>query len=223
MMTSTTRILIADDHAVLRESLHAFLEKKEWIDVVAEASTGREVLDQVAATQPHIVLMDISMRDLNGVEATRMLQKSDPDLAVIALSVHADEQYVRGMFDAGARGYLLKTCPASEVVTAIEAVRRGRVYLTPEIAHVMVRPNPAALNPQAPSGSPTPDILTGREREVLQLVAEGLTGKEIAARLEMSVKTVETHRNHLLKKLSLHNAVGLTKYALRYGIISLDD
>ena len=127
------------------------------------------------------------------------------------------------MFDAGAHGYVLKTCPASEVVTAIEAVRRGRIYLTPEIAHVMVRPSLAALHPQASTRGPSPDVLTGREREVLQLIAEGFTGKAMSAHLDVSVKTVMTHRNHLMKKLNLHNAVGLTKYALRHGVISLED
>jgi DNA-binding NarL/FixJ family response regulator len=218
---SSVKILIVDDHTVLRTGLRSFLEKQQGFEIVGEANTGRVAIELAERLLPDVVVMDIGMPDLNGLEAAleaaRRLKSIDPDIKVIALSMHADERYVIGMFDAGAKGYLLKTCDSEELVRAIDAVRRGRIYVTPEVAHILVDANRRRSGEDAAPKS----ILTAKEREVLQLLAEGLTSKEIAARLGMSVKTTETHRGHIMKKLDLHSIAELTRYAIREGITSL--
>ena len=225
-MPEPIRVLLADDHAMLRDGIRAFLEQEEGIVVVAEAENGREAVELTSKHMPDVVLIDIGMPELNGLEAARQIHAIDPEIAVIALSVHSDERYVTGMLDAGARGYLLKTCESAELLRAIEAVRRGKVYVTSDVTHVLLdRRRPGGRpggHPGGPStGAPPPDVLTPKEREVLQLIAEGLTSKEIGKRLGAALKTIETHRTNVMRKLDLHSIAGLTKYAIREGLTSL--
>jgi two-component system NarL family response regulator len=221
------RVILADDHAMLRDCIRVFLEQAEGIVVVAEAENGREAVELTSKHMPDVVLIDIGMPELNGLEAARQIRAIDPEIAVIALSVHSDERYVTGMLDAGARGYLLKTCESAELLRAIEAVRRGKVYVTADVTHVLLdhrrggaRPGGHPGGGQA-TGAPPPDVLTPKEREVLQLIAEGLTSKEIGKRLGAALKTIETHRTNVMRKLDLHSIAGLTKYAIREGLTSL--
>jgi len=189
--------------------------------VVGEAGSGREGIALVSKYVPDIVLVDVGMPDLNGIETTRKIHAVDRHIAVIALSMHSDERYVTGMLDAGARGYLLKTCDAAELLRAIQAVRRGKLYVTSDLTHVLVDRLHASGPGSARTGTPPADALTPREREVLQLIAEGLTSKEISGRLGTTLKTVETHRTNLIRKLDLHSIAELTKYAIREGLTGL--
>lgn len=224
-MHSRTTVILVDDHAMLRAGIRAFLEKQDGIEVVAEAEDGREAVLLAGKHAPDIVLIDIGMSELNGLEATRRIHAQDPAIGVIALTVHADSRYVTGMFDAGGRGYLLKTCESDELLRAISAVRKGRIYVTPDVAHVLATP-PRTERGCGPGrggvGLPSPGVLTPKEREVLQLIAEGTTSKEIGARLGSSIKTVETHRTNLMRKLGLHSIADVTRYAIREGVTTLD-
>ncbi len=221
-MNSFTSVLLVDDHAMMREGIRAILEGTEFIHVVAEAATGREAIEYVTVHAPDIVLMDVAMPDLNGIEATRRMHAIDPEIAVIALSMHTDGRYVTGMLDAGARGYLLKTCDSGELVRAISAVRKGKLYVTSDVTHVL-RDRSHADHSQLKrrDGTPPVSILTPREREVLQLIAEGLTSKEIGVRLGATLKTIGTHRTNVMRKLDLHSIAHLTKYAIRGGLTSI--
>ena len=224
-MNSRTTVILADDHAMLRDGIRSFLGQHEWIEIVAEAESGREAIELAAKHAPDIVLIDIGMPDMNGLEATRRIIAADPRIAVIALSMHSDGRYVKGMFDAGARGYLLKTCDSDELIRAIDAVRKGRTYVASAVTHVLVARQPFGAQPhqsEPGKGTPPSEMLTPREREVLQLIAEGLTSKEIASRLGCALKTVETHRTNILRKLDLHSVAALTKYAIREGLTGLD-
>ncbi len=213
-MSST--IVLADDHQILRNGLRALLEKEHDLEVVGEADNGRIAVEMAKKLSPALVVMDIGMPDLNGVEATRQIIANGLKTRVIALSMHSQSQFVGRMLEAGATGYLLKNCAAKELVKAIRTVLANRIYLSPSIAGVVVedyvsfRRTPA--NHSAGTG------LTAREREVLQLMAEGNSTKEIAANLHLSVKTIETHRQHIMEKLDIHSVAGLTKYAIREGI-----
>lgn len=222
---SRTTIMIVDDHAMIRAGIRAFLEKQDGMEVVAEAQDGREAILLAGKHAPDIVLLDIGMAELNGVEATRRIHAQDPAVGIIALTVHADSRYVTGMFEAGAKGYLLKTCESEELIRAIDAVRKGRTYITSDIAHVFATP-PRVEHGDGPGrdgvGLPPPGILTSKEREVLQLIAEGVTSKEIGLRLGTSIKTAETHRTNLMRKLGLHSVADVTRYAIREGITTLD-
>lgn len=228
-MPEPIRVILADDHAMLRDCIRVFLEQAEGIIVVAEAENGREAVELTSKHMPDVVLIDIGMPELNGLEAARQIRAIDPDIAVIALSVHSDERYVTGMLDAGARGYLLKTCESAELLRAIEAVRRGKVYVTSDVTHVLLDrrrhgghvPGHSGHPGGHGAGAPPPDVLTPKEREVLQLIAEGLTSKEIGKRLGAALKTIETHRTNVMRKLDLHSIAGLTKYAIREGLTSL--
>lgn len=217
-MKNVTTVILVDDHAMMRGGIRSILEKVEGISVVAEAGSGREAVTLASKHAPDIVLIDIGMPGLNGVEATRKIRAVDPRIAIIALSMHSDERYVTGMLDAGARGYLLKTCDADELLRAIEAVQRGKVYVTSDLTHVLVN----RLHADRREGAPPPDALTPREREVLQLVAEGLTSKEIGARIGTTLKTVESHRTNIIRKLDLHSIADLTRYAIREGLTGLE-
>jgi DNA-binding NarL/FixJ family response regulator len=216
---SHTTVVLADDHAMMRGGIRSILEHAEGIVVVAEAENGREAIELASKHAPDVLLIDIGMPDLNGVEATRKIHAIDPKIAVVALSMHSDARYVTGMLDAGARGYLLKTCDAEELLRAIDAVQKGKLYVTSDVTHVLVdRRHADGSRSTSPTGTPPPDVLTPREREVLQLIAEGLTSKEIGARLDISLKTVETHRTNVIQKLDLHSIAQLTKYAVREGL-----
>ena len=216
--------MLVDDHIVLRQGLRAFLNDDGRFEIIAEADNGLNAIQLAQSYLPDVVVMDVGMPDMNGVEATRQLHRIDPCIKVIALSMHDDTQYVKGIFDAGGKGYVLKTCDSSEVVRAIEAVMRGRSYIASEVTHAVI--GPASHNGSEHTGNctgaPCPDVLTSKERQVLQLLAEGQCNKQIASKLVISVKTVETHRTKLMEKLGLHNVAILTRYAIRHGIVTAD-
>jgi DNA-binding NarL/FixJ family response regulator len=212
------RILLADDHAVVRDGLRALIEKQPDMAVVAEAADGRECLLLAEEQSPDIVMMDIAMPNMNGMEATRRILATNPHCAVVILSMHQDESYVLGSLKAGAKGYLLKDSPRTEVVEAIRAVSQGRPFLTRKIARILQEDYITRMQRRGVEDSY--DLLTDREREILQLVAEGRTNKEVATDLNISLTTVETHRTHILQKLGLHSVPELILYAVRKGIIS---
>jgi DNA-binding NarL/FixJ family response regulator len=209
------RILLADDHKIIRDGLRSLLAKQHDMEVIAEAEDGRTAVELARELNPSVIVMDIAMPDLNGVEATRQVMEIDPGIKVVALSMQSDGPVVRRMFQAGAAGYLLKDCAFEELVKAIRTVLNGRTYLSPDIAGVVVRNLASAEHNVA---SP----LTAKEREVLQLIAEGKSTKEIAQVLSVSVKTIDTHRQHIMDKLDIHNVAELTRYAIREGLTSAD-
>ena len=213
------RILLVDDHQMMRDGLRALLANHEGLEVVGEASDGRGAIEAAAAHQPDVVVMDLGMPDMNGIEATKRILKEQPDCRVIALSTHSDKRYVLNMIAAGASAYVLKEAAAAELLRAVNAVQGGEHYLSPQITGVVLEPV-LGRTPKKRNG--TYELLGAREREVLQLLAEGLTSKEIAARLELSTKTIETHRRNISQKLGLRSIAELTKYAVREGMTSLD-
>ncbi|RFO97660.1 DNA-binding response regulator [Rhodoferax lacus] len=210
------RIVLADDHALVRAGLVKLLESMPEVTVVGEASDGLQLLALAAQHKPHLVLLDIAMPGLNGLEAAARLQQSAPDTKVIILSMHQEDQYVRHALRSGARGYLLKDSAPLELQLAIQAVVRGDTYLSPAITKGVMSDYAQRLRNEEVQEVP----LSPRQREVLQLIAEGLSTKEIAQRLELSVKTVESHRTLLMKQLDIHEVTGLVRYALRKGIIA---
>lgn len=221
-MGNRTTVVLADDHTMMREGIRSILENTENMAVVAEAKNGREAVEFASKHAPDVVLIDIGMPDLNGVEATRRIHANDQKIAIVALSMHTDERYVTGMLDAGARGYLLKTCDADELLRAIDAVLSGKVYVAADVTHVLLdRRHAGGTRGGSRTGTPPPDVLTPREREVLQLIAEGLTSKEIGVQLGAALKTIETHRTNVIRKLDLHSIADLTKYAIREGMTRL--
>ncbi|HUN65063.1 MAG TPA: response regulator transcription factor [Bacteroidota bacterium] len=213
------RILLADDHRLFREGLRHIIEDELGMVVAGQAETGRAALDLARVHRPDIVIMDISMPDLNGIEATRQLTGEFPEMTVVALSMHADKRYVAEMLSAGARGYLLKHSAVDELERAIRTVLAKKIYISPEIAGVVVTEYLHHLQ-SAGSGAHSP--LTAKEREVLQLISEGKSTKEIASVLHVSIPTVDTHKQHIMEKLDLHSIAELTKYAVREGLTSLD-
>ncbi|MHB1842483.1 MAG: response regulator [Sulfobacillus sp.] len=205
------RLLLADDHPLLRQGIRAVLETEADISVVAEAATGQEVLDICQTSLPDMVVMDVSMPGMDGITATRVLHRTHPEVAVLMLTMHDDLAFVQAALEAGANGYLLKETAARDLVHAVRAVLHGEAVIYPSLARGLLSQHDVSV-PQ----------LTARELEVLTLIAAGNTTKEIAASLFVSVKTVETHRLHLMEKLDLHDRVALVKYALRRGLIHLD-
>ena len=215
-MKPLLRVLLADDHVLVRAGIHSLLNQLEGIDVVGEASNGREALELVEMHRPAIVLMDIDMPELNGLEATARIVSRFPSVRVIILSVHGTEEHVLQALRAGAAGYLLKNISPAELDQAIRSVNEGNNHITDSVAkHVVAR-----LVEGAKVGSP--DRLTLRQREVLQLVAEGNTSKEIATKLGISAKTAESHRAEIMQTLGIHDTAGLVRYAIRLGIVSPD-
>ena len=212
------RILLADDHTVVRDGLRALLEKQSDMTVVGEAADGRDSVRLAEDQSPDVVVMDIAMPNMNGIEATRRIVAANPRIAVVILSMHHDESYILRSLKAGARGYLLKESLGTEVIEAIRAVSQGRSFLTRKVSRILQEDYIRQLEARGLEDSY--DLLTDRERDVLQLVAEGKTNKEIAALLNISVTTVETHRGHLLQKLGLHSVPELVLYAVRKGLIS---
>ncbi|HYL13504.1 MAG TPA: response regulator transcription factor [Terriglobales bacterium] len=206
-----TRILLADDHALIRQGLKALLEKQEF-QVVGEASDGQEILRSIEKTRPDVAIIDISMPVLNGVDAARELKKSSPNTKVILLTQHDEDQYVTEALRVGVNGYVLKSQAADDLVHAIHEVCRGSVYLSPNISRAVVD---AYLSK---TSVPT-DPLSGRERQVLQLVSEGKSTKDVATHLGISVKTAESHRARLMKKLDIHETASLVRYAISRGLI----
>jgi len=212
------RILLSDDHNILRDGMRLLLERQPGFVVVGEASDGRETLDLVQNHQPNVVVMDIAMPNMNGIEATRRIVEKHPDMGVVILSMHYDESYVIRSLKAGARAYLLKDAVKSELIAAIHAVAEGRSFFSPKISRILQEDYVQALGRKGADDSY--ELLTGREREILQLVAEGKTNKEIANALSVSLYTVDTHRTHILQKLNLHSVPEVILYAVRKGIIS---
>ena len=215
----TARILLADDHEIMRAGLRAILESEAGMEVVGEADNGRDAVKSAQECQPDVVLMDIGMPDLNGIEATRQILSEAPDVKVIALSMHADKRFVASMFQAGASAYLLKKSAARELLKAIAEVTGGQIYISPQVAGVVVQDYVQHLGEATPAGA---DGLSPREREVLQLIVEGNTTPEIARTLNVSEKTVGTHRQHIMDKLDIHSIAELTKYAIREGLTFLE-
>jgi DNA-binding NarL/FixJ family response regulator len=219
---SRIRVLLADDHALVRAGIRSLLQNIGEVEVVAEADDGREALKLIASLQPDIVLMDIAMPNLNGLEAATRVTKEFPNVRVIILSMHANEEYVLQSLRAGAAGYLLKGARAAELELAVASVARGETYLSPAASkHVIVdyvqRSAGDALSSQD-ERSPV-ERLTPRQREILQLIAEGHSTKEIAHTLNISVKTAETHRTQIMERLGIHDIAGLVRYAIRAGLI----
>ena len=210
------KILLADDHQIVCDGLRMVLENEGGMEVAGIASTGREAVRLTRELEPDVVIMDVAMPELNGIEATRQIVDAQPGTRVIGLSMHADKRFVRGMLEARASGYLLKECAAAELALAIRTVIVGRIYLSPAITGVVVDDYVGQRADERHR------LLTPREREVLQLLAEGNSTREIAQSLFISVKTVETHRRQIMEKLHIHSVAELTKYAIREGLTSLD-
>jgi len=206
------RILLADDHAVVRQGFKMILDAQPDMEIVGEAANGRQAVDLAEQLRPDVVVMDVAMPELNGIEATRRLASSVPHVRVVALSMHKDSVYVREILRAGARGYLLKDSGAADLVAAIHAVASGESYLSPSVSN-------AVLDDYRRHATNPIDLLTSREREVLQLLAEGKTNKEIAGVLNLSVYTVEAHRGRIMEKLNLHSIGELVRFAVRNGLI----
>ncbi|MCK4850963.1 MAG: response regulator transcription factor [Phycisphaerae bacterium] len=213
------RIVLADDHQLFRDGLSALLAQEAELELVGEAANGRTAVELAGELAPDVVVMDISMSDLNGIEATRQIVQRTLATKVLALSMHSDRRFVEGMLQAGASGYLLKDCANEEFVRAIREVAAGRTYLSPAVAGQVVE---EYVHGERAKAGALSRLLTAREREVLQLVAEGLRTKEIANRLHISSKTAETHRQQLMNKLNIHSVAELTKFAVREGLTSLD-
>ena len=211
-----TRVLIADDHTLIRAGIRSLLEKLSGIEVVAEASDGRDVLHLVAQHQPQIVLMDIAMPNLNGLDATRELTKSFPDVRVIILSIYSDEEHVYQALRAGAAGYLLKGAATEELELAIRSVAQGETYLAPQVSQPVIAEY--LRRTKAPSAG---ESLSSRQRQVLQLIAEGKNTKQVALELGISVKTVESHRAQLMDRLNIHDVAGLVRYAIKMGLVNM--
>ena len=212
------RIILAEDHKITREGLVNMLKNQRNMQVIGEAQNGREAVQLAIDLSPDLVIMDVTMPNLNGIDATRVITSNSKAVKVIALSMYSDKQFVQGMMQAGASGYLLKDCAFDELVNAIRVVSAGETYLSPGIAGIVVQDYVNKLSNSAFSAA---SILTKREREVLQLISEGKSTKLIATQLNVSIKTVETHRRQMMEKLGIRNVAGLTKYAIREGLTSL--
>ncbi len=219
------RILIADDHEVARRGIRALLESHPGWEVCAEAKDGRDAVDLAASTKPDLVLLDIGMPNLNGLEAARQILATRPGVAILILTMHDSDNVVREVLRAGARGFLLKSDAGRDLVSAVEALQLQRTFFTTRVSQMVLE---GFLNREKESSPGTcaeedfsGDVLTSREREVIQLLAEGRTSKEVAVTLNLSVKTAETHRTNLMRKLDLHSVADLTRYAVRNGIVQV--
>jgi DNA-binding NarL/FixJ family response regulator len=216
MLADPIRVLLAEDHLIVRQGLAALLAAQPGIEVVGEAEDGREAVAAAIRLHPRVVVMDLGMPGLNGVDATRQIRRESPDTFVLVLSMHSGEEHVRPAIRAGATGYLLKGSGLSDLVAAIRAVAAGEGFLSPSVAKILVRD--AQGDEEQAAGS-----LTGREREILQLVAEGRSSPDVARLLHLSVKTVEGHRGRIMAKLDIHDVAGLVRYAIRVGLVSSEE
>lgn len=211
-----TRILLVDDHAVVRSGLRMLLENEHDIEIIGEASSAHEAIDTALRVKPNVILMDIGLPDLSGIDATREIKKRCPEASVVALTIHEDEEYFFKMLEAGATGYVPKRAAPEELLTAIRAAAMGQVYLYPSLAKLLVRD---FLSGGQPQNSEAQSELTDREQEVLTYLAEGASNEEIARALVISPKTVARHRENIMRKLNLHSRSELVRYAIRKGII----
>jgi DNA-binding NarL/FixJ family response regulator len=219
-MTAAMKVLVVDDHEVVRQGIKMVLETDPELEVVGEAASGEDAIDRVRELRPNVVVMDIGMPGLSGFEATRRIRQSNPDVQVLALTVHDSEAYVFQMLQAGATGYIVKRAPAVEVIQAVKRAYRGEAVLHPSVAKLLIRDYLSRVE----KGEETSyDTLSDREREILKLIAEGKTNREMADLLYLSVKTVQAHRANLMRKLGMHDRTELVKYAIRKGIIGLDE
>lgn len=213
----TIRVILVDDHVIVREGLRMVLQSQPDTEVIGEAGDGREALDMIAALHPDVVVMDIAMPNMNGLEATRQITRRYPDVRVVILTMHENQQYLVQIVRAGATGCVLKRSAGTELVSAIDAASRGENYFSPTIATYVVEDYRRLLaEPRTPDGT----TLTEREREILQMVAEGRTNREIAEALTLSIKTIQAHRGNIMEKLGAHDRTDLVKYAIRVGMIS---
>jgi len=215
----TIKIILADDHKVLREGLKSLLNQEKDIQVIGEADDGQAVVRLTRKLEPDIVVLDIGMPNMNGIQATQHIVAEVPDTKVLALSMHSDHQFVVKMLQAGASGYMLKDCAFEELVLAVRTIADGKFYLSNDVTGVVITNYINSMQATAAAGEP---ILTSRERETLQLIAEGNSTAETANILNVSTKTIETHRKHIMDKLDIHNIADLTKYAVRVGLTSLE-
>ena len=212
------RILLADDHNIMRRGLRLLLERQAGFEVVAEAADGREAAERAEATRPDVVVLDIAMPNMSGIEAAQRIRAVLPQAAIVILSMHADEGYVLRALKAGAKGYLLKDSAESDLIEAIKAVSEGKAFFSPEISKILVEDYVRDMRKRGAEDSY--ELLTAREREILHLLAEGKSNKDIATLLDLSLYTVETHRRNLQDKLNLHSLAELILYAVRKGVIS---
>jgi two-component system response regulator NreC len=212
------RILLADDHAIIRRGLRLILQEQPDFEVVGEAGDGKEAVNLTESLTPDVVVLDISMPGMNGIEAARQISSKQPQTALIVLSMHSDEAYVLRALKAGVRGYLLKESPESDFIQAIHCVKEGKAFFSPAVSRLLAEDY--VRQSQEKDIEDSFDLLTVREREILQLIAEGRSNKEVAANLNLSVYTVETHRGNIMTKLNLHSIPELVLYAVRKGIIS---
>jgi DNA-binding NarL/FixJ family response regulator len=214
------KVIIADDHQIVRQGLRTLLEREPDLKVVAQSEDGRSTVRLARELAPEVIIMDVAMPDLNGIEATRQIVTERPQVKVIALSMYADRRFVVNMLKAGASGYLLKDCAYEELVRAIRVVLAHKTYLSPGVTDIVVKDYAQGGPPD--KGASVFSLLSPREREVLQLMSEGKSTNKIADSLHVSVKTVETHRQQVMHKLNIHNVAGLTKYAIREGLTSVE-
>ena len=213
------RVLLVDDHTLVRAALRRLIDGLHNIEVVGEAGDGREAIDEVGRHQPNLVLMDISMPRLGGIEATRIIRRDYPGVQVVMLSMHMHEDYVIQSLRAGATGYLHKASPSRELELAIESAARGQLFLSPMVSKPVIE---ASLN-QSGNGASALEQLTPRQREILKLIAEGHSSKQIAQILDASVKTIDSHRANIMERLGVHNVPGLVRFAIRFGLVSIED
>ena len=216
----TIKVFLADDHAMVRQGLASVRASAPEIEVIGEAGDGQEALKKIRSIRPDVAVIDITMEGLNGLEVARRIRNSHPKIRVLILSIHSQEEYIIEAFKIGASGYLVKEAAVDELIAAIKAVYKGQAYLSPSIARRLI--DDYLDKTQVPHTESPEPRLTDREVEVLQLVAEGKSNSEIASLLNISIKTVSTHRAHIMKKLDIHNALGLAKYAIRKGLVQID-
>jgi DNA-binding NarL/FixJ family response regulator len=215
------KILVADDHEIVRHGLCALLRGQPDWEICGEASDGREAVEKALALSPDVMVLDIGMPNLNGLEATRQILKANPHARILILTLHDSDQLVQEVLDAGARGFLLKSDAARDLVAAVEAVRRDKIYFTPKVSSMVLNGYLRRTDTKAHAETPTRSRLTPREREIVQLLAEGKSSKEVAVVLGLSVKTAETHRSNIMRKLDLHSVSDLVLYAVRNNIIHI--